>query len=114
MMDAGELLTQAEDELTAAKEALKSKNFDWVISRAQLSILSVLKALILYKGNYYRSHSIGGLLNEVLQTTIIPNEIHMAAASVNSNYPMPSEKICRLIVQQTDAVMNWAQKEMGW
>lgn len=114
MMDAGELLTQAENELTTAKETLNTGRYEWTISGAQLSVSTVLKSLILFRGGHYRSNSILGLLNELSMLNEVPQDILMVARSINNDFPMPSAKVSKFVIQQAEAILKWALREMGW
>jgi len=114
MREAGDFLNQAEEELNAAKERLKLKDYEWVCTRSQLCVINAFKALIEYRGVHYRSNTLPGLLNELQALVDIPLDISQAANAVNSKTPMPSERISKFITLQAEMVLGWVMSMMGY
>ncbi len=114
MQGAGDYLNQAEEDLNIAKVKVKTKEYEWVITRAQLCITNAFKALIEYKGVRHRSNTIPGLLNELAATCDIPTEVCQAVNAVSNKTPMPSERICRFIILQAEMVLGWVSSTMGY
>ncbi|MFH1563587.1 MAG: HEPN domain-containing protein [Nitrospirota bacterium] len=114
MRGAIDYLTQAEEDLNIAKEKIKTKNYDWVITRAQLCVINAFKALIEYKAGHHRSNTISGILNELSAICDIPTEICQSVNAVSSKTPMPSERICKFVTLQAEMVLGWVSSMMGY
>ncbi|MEW6609067.1 MAG: HEPN domain-containing protein [bacterium] len=114
MLGPGDYLNQAEEELNIAKERLKMKDYDWTLTRAQLSLINAFKALIDYKGSRHRSNTLTGLLNEVQIVCDIPTDICQAINAVNTKMSMPSERIARFVTMQAETVLGWVMSMMGY
>ncbi len=113
-MEVGDYLNQAEDNLNTAKEKLKTKEYDWVQSRAQMCVINALKSLIEYKGIHHRTNTITGLLNEVQLIYDIPSDVCMAANAVDKKTSMPSERISKFITLQAEMVLGWVMNMVGY
>ncbi len=116
-------LEQAKSDLAAAKNSLKSRNFDWACFQSQQAAEKALKACCLEKFNKLRKvHDLLFLAKELqLPEDLLIFCIQLNRVYIETRYPHADEEIPAKLFRHDDAekairmaegILQWAEKQL--
>ncbi len=116
-------LEQAKSDLAAARNSLKSRNFDWACFQSQQAAEKALKACHLQKFSSIRKiHDLLFLAKELnLPENLLTSCIKLNRVYIETRYPSPDEEIPAKLFRYGEAeaaitlaqdIVQWAEKQL--
>ena len=116
-------IEQAKSDLAAARNSLKSKNFDWACFQSQQAAEKALKAVYLKKFSTLKKvHDLLFLTRELnLPENLLTSCIKLNRVYIETRYPSPDEEIPSKLFGNSEAetaitlaerIIQWAEKQL--
>ena len=116
-------IEQAKCDLAAARNSLKSKNFDWACFQSQQAAEKVLKACYLQKFNALKKvHDLLFLGKELdLPESLLTSCVKLSRVCIETRYPSLDEEIpaklfgfneAETAINLAEGILQWAEKQL--